>query len=233
MKKILIVDDEKPIREMVRLSLELAGFNCIEANKASQAMQLIIDQKPDLVLLDWMMPEISGVEMIRKIRRDDSLKDVAVILLTAKVEENNAVVGLNSGADDYIRKPFNSKELVARINSLLRRKYGGDDEISVPGLKVDPKSQRVYINDTLINIGPTEYRLLKFFLLNQDRVYSRAQLLDQVWGVNVYIEERTVDVHIRRLRKCLTYDKNNNFDIDPGKYIQTVRGTGYRFSVIS
>ena len=233
MKKILIVDDEKPIREMVRLSLELAGFTCIEADKASQAMSIIIDQKPDLVLLDWMMPEISGVEMIRKIRRDDSLKDLAVILLTAKVEENNAVVGLNSGADDYIRKPFNSKELVARINSLLRRKYGGDDEISVPGLKVDPKSQRVYINDTLINIGPTEYRLLKFFLLNQDRVYSRAQLLDQVWGVNVYIEERTVDVHIRRLRKCLTYDKNNDFDIDPGKYIQTVRGTGYRFSVIS
>jgi two-component system phosphate regulon response regulator PhoB len=233
MKKILIVDDEKPIREMVRLSLELAGFTCIEADKASQAMPIIIDQKPDLVLLDWMMPEISGIEMIRKIRRDDSLKDLAVILLTAKVDENNAVVGLNSGADDYIRKPFNSKELVARINSLLRRKYGGEDEISVPGLKVDPKSQRVYINDTLINIGPTEYRLLKFFLLNQDRVYSRAQLLDQVWGVNVYIEERTIDVHIRRLRKCLTYDKNNDFDIDPGKYIQTVRGTGYRFSVIS
>lgn len=228
--KILIVDDETPIRDMIRVALELAGFNCIEADSAITAMPKIVDQRPDLILLDWMMPEVSGIELLRRLRREDSTREIPVILLTAKIEEHNAVQGLDAGADDYVTKPFSARELMARIKAVLRRAEGlGQNElISVEGLSLDPIGHRVYVAEQAVNIGPTEFKLLKFFMSHQERAYTRGQLLDQVWGSNVYVEERTVDVHIRRLRKALK--PNNSLAIDVGDYIQTVRGTGYRFS---
>lgn len=228
--KILIVDDETPIRDMIRVALELAGFNCIEAESAMTAMPKIVDERPDLILLDWMMPEVSGIELLRRLRREDSTREIPVILLTAKIEEQNAVQGLDAGADDYVTKPFSARELMARIKAVLRRAEGlGQSElIEVAGLSLDPVGHRVYVDDQPVNIGPTEFKLLKFFMGHQERAYTRGQLLDQVWGSNVYVEERTVDVHIRRLRKALKPAKPMAFDV--GKYIQTVRGTGYRFS---
>ncbi|MBT5293921.1 MAG: phosphate regulon transcriptional regulator PhoB [Cellvibrionales bacterium] len=228
--KILIVDDEVAIREMIKVALELAGFQCIEAASAMQAMPLIVDERPDLLLLDWMMPEVSGIELLRRLRRDEVTKEIPVILLTAKAEEQNTVQALDSGADDYITKPFKPRELTARIKSLLRRADGraGKQLIAVNGLSLDLVGHLVFINEKPVNIGPTEFKLLKFFMSHQERVYTRGQLLDQVWGSNIYIEERTVDVHIRRLRKVLTSFDNEDFKI--GDYIQTVRGTGYRFS---
>jgi two-component system phosphate regulon response regulator PhoB len=228
--KILIVDDEVAIREMIKVALELAGFQCIEAASAMQAMPLIVDERPDLLLLDWMMPEVSGIELLRRLRRDEVTKEIPVILLTAKAEEQNTVQALDSGADDYITKPFKPRELTARIKSLLRRADGraGKQLIAGNGLSLDLVGHLVFINEKPVNIGPTEFKLLKFFMSHQERVYTRGQLLDQVWGSNIYIEERTVDVHIRRLRKVLTSFDNEDFKI--GDYIQTVRGTGYRFS---
>ncbi len=228
--KILIVDDETPIRDMIRVALELAGFNCIEAESAMTAMPKIVDERPDLILLDWMMPEVSGIELLRRLRREDSTREIPVILLTAKIEEQNAVQGLDAGADDYVTKPFSARELMARIKAVLRRAEGlGQSElIEVAGLSLDTVGHRVYVDDQPVNIGPTEFKLLKFFMGHQERAYTRGQLLDQVWGSNVYVEERTVDVHIRRLRKALKPAKPTAFDV--GKYIQTVRGTGYRFS---
>ena len=228
--KILIVDDEDAIREMVKVALELAGFQCIEAASAIKAMPLIVDECPDLILLDWMMPEITGIELLRRLRRDDVTKDIPVILLTAKAEEQNTVQALDSGADDYIAKPFRPRELTARIKSLLRRTDGNSSNniIEVRGLSLDPVGHVVLINNKSVSIGPTEFKLLKFFMSHQDRVYSRGQLLDQVWGANIYIEERTVDVHIRRLRKVLMSFNSDDFKLTD--YIQTVRGTGYRFS---
>ncbi|MBT5923870.1 MAG: phosphate regulon transcriptional regulator PhoB [Cellvibrionales bacterium] len=228
--KILIVDDEVAIREMIKVALELAGFQCVEAASAMQAMPLIVDERPDLLLLDWMMPEVSGIELLRRLRRDEVTKEIPVILLTAKAEEQNTVQALDSGADDYITKPFKPRELTARIKSLLRRADGraGKQLIAVNGLSLDLVGHLVFINEKPVNIGPTEFKLLKFFMSHQERVYTRGQLLDQVWGSNIYIEERTVDVHIRRLRKVLTSFDNEDFKI--GDYIQTVRGTGYRFS---
>ena len=228
--KILIVDDEDAIREMTKVALELAGFKCIEAASAVKAMPLIIDERPDLVLLDWMMPEVSGIELLRRLRRDEITKEIPVILLTAKAEEQNTVQGLDSGADDYMTKPFSPRELTARIKSLLRRIDGkaSNGLLAVKGLSLDSVGHIVLVNDKAVNIGPTEFKLLKFFMSHQDRVYSRSQLLDQVWGANIYIEERTVDVHIRRLRKVLMSFDSDNFKL--ADYIQTVRGTGYRFS---
>lgn len=228
--KILIVDDEKPIRDMIRVALELAGFECLEADSSSAAMPIIVDDRPDIILLDWMMPEITGIELLRRLRREDSTREVPVILLTAKIEEHNAVQGLEAGADDYVTKPFSSKELIARIRAVVRRADGVSkrEVIEVDGLTLDPIGHRVYVKDEPVNIGPTEFRLLKFFMAHQERAYTRGQLLDQVWGSNVYVEERTVDVHIRRLRKALK--TTNGMGFDAGDYIQTVRGTGYRFS---
>jgi len=228
--KILIVDDEDAIREMTKVALELAGFKCIEAASAVKAMPLIVDERPDLVLLDWMMPEVSGIELLRRLRRDEITKEIPVILLTAKAEEQNTVQGLDSGADDYMTKPFSPRELTARIKSLLRRIDGkaSNGLLAVKGLSLDSVGHIVLVNDKAVNIGPTEFKLLKFFMSHQDRVYSRSQLLDQVWGANIYIEERTVDVHIRRLRKVLMSFDSDNFKL--ADYIQTVRGTGYRFS---
>ncbi len=226
-KTILIVDDEAAIREMIRVGLELAGYHCLEAENAQQAHGIIVDRCPDLVLLDWMMPVTSGIELLRRLRREELTQDLLVIMLTAKDDEDNRVQGLDVGADDYITKPFSSRELMARIKAVLRR--GGTPEleqsIEVCGLTLDPASHRVFAEQQPLDMGPTEFKLLKFFMSHQERAYSRGQLLDQVWGTNVYVEERTVDVHIRRLRKAL-YTDNRDF----GQLIQTVRGTGYRFS---
>jgi len=225
LQTILIVDDEKPIRDMLRVALEMADYNCLEAENAQQAHGLIVDQKPSLILLDWMMPGTSGIELARRLKRDELTRAIPVIMLTAKGEEDHKIQGLDIGADDYISKPFSPRELVARLKAVLRRTYPDDNkqEITVAGLHLDASSQRVSINGHPADMGPTEYRLLAFFMSHQERAYSRGQLLDHVWGGNVYVEERTVDVHIRRLRKALSLD-------DHDRFIQTVRGTGYRFS---
>jgi two-component system, OmpR family, phosphate regulon response regulator PhoB len=225
MKSILIVDDEAPIRDMLRVALEMADYRCFEACDAQAAMTLIVDHKPDLVLLDWMMPGTSGMELARRLKRDPMTADMPIIMLSAKGEEDNKIQGLETGADDYITKPFSPRELVARLKAVLRRtdSLASGEPLILEALSLDPVSHRVMIGDIPVQIGPTEYRLLEFFMTHPERVYSRGQLLDQVWGGNVYVEERTVDVHIRRLRKALTLDGHDRF-------IQTVRGSGYRFS---
>jgi two-component system phosphate regulon response regulator PhoB len=224
-RKILIVDDESAIRDMLRVALEMADYQCLEASNAQDAHALIIDEKPDLVLLDWMMPGTSGIELARRLKRDEVTADIPLIILTAKGEEDNKIQGLEVGADDYITKPFSPRELVARLKAVLRRTdpRTNAQPITVRGLCLDPVSHRVTINDEPVEVGPTEYRLLEFFLTHQERAYTRSQLLDHVWGGNVYVEERTVDVHIRRLRKALAIDNHESL-------VQTVRGTGYRFS---
>jgi two-component system phosphate regulon response regulator PhoB len=223
-KCVLIVDDEAPIREMIAVALEMAGYECLEAENAQQAHALILDRKPDMVLLDWMMPGTSGVEFARRLRKDEVTAEVPIIMLTAKADEDNKVKGLESGVDDYIIKPFSPRELVARLKAVLRRATpkGVEEPVTVDGLTLDPVSHRVTSDGQPIELGPTEFRLLQFFMTHQDRAYSRSQLLDMVWGGNVYVEERTVDVHIRRLRKAL----GSRHDY----LVQTVRGTGYRFS---
>lgn len=224
-KNILIVDDEAPIRDMLRVALEMAEYTVLEAGDAQAAHGMIIDSPPDLILLDWMLPGTSGIELARRLKRDELTRDIPIIMLTAKGEEDNKIQGLEVGADDYITKPFSPRELVARLKAVLRRTDANDvqDPIQVENLVLDSSSHLVTISDHAINMGPTEYRLLEFFLTHQDRVYSRGQLLDHVWGGNVYVEERTVDVHIRRLRKALSVE-------DHDRFIQTVRGAGYRFS---
>ncbi|MGV6807900.1 MAG: phosphate regulon transcriptional regulator PhoB [bacterium] len=224
-KTILVVDDEAAIREMIHTALEVAGFKPLMASNAQQAHSIIIDEKPDLVLLDWMMPETSGIELIRRLKRDELTATVPIIMLTAKTSEDNLIQGLDTGADDYVTKPFSPRELIARIKTVLRRSDPEieEDVITVGELTFDPISHRVSVSDKPITMGPTEFRLLHFFLTHQERVYSRDQILDHVWGGNVYMDERTVDVHIRRLRKALEGD---GYD----RHIQTVRGAGYRFS---
>lgn len=224
-RKILVVDDESAIRDMLRVALEMADYEVLEAANAQEAHSLVIDQRPDLVLLDWMMPGTSGLELARRLKRDEVTADLPIIMLTAKGEEDNKIQGLDVGADDYITKPFSPRELLARLKAVLRRTDppGAATPIQVQGLCLDPVSHRITIHDQPIDMGPTEYRLLEFFLTHQERAYTRGQLLDHVWGGNVYLEERTVDVHIRRLRKALTVDGHEEL-------IQTVRGTGYRFS---
>ena len=223
-KSILIVDDEAPIREMIAVALEMAGYTCLEAENTQQAHACIVDSKPDLILLDWMLPGTTGIELARRLKRDELTADVPIIMLTAKGEEDNKIQGLEVGADDYITKPFSPRELVARLKAVLRRAGPVDSEapIEVAGLMLDPVSHRVTIDNAAAEMGPTEYRLLQFLMTHQERAYTRGQLLDQVWGGNVYVEERTVDVHIRRLRKALG-EKYEHL-------VQTVRGTGYRFS---
>ncbi len=222
---VLIVDDEAAIRDMVNIALDAAGFNCLQAENAGEAHAIIIDESPDVVLLDWMMPGTSGLELLRRLRRDELTATVPVIMLTAKAEEDNMIQGLDSGADDYIAKPFSPRELIARIRALLRRKdpHASDQPITVDQLVYDPVSHHASIAGLTIAMGPTEFRLLGFFLTHQERVYSRSQILDQVWGSNTYVDERTVDVHIKRLRNVLSV-------ADQARFIQTVRGAGYRFS---
>ena len=223
-KRVLIVDDEAPIREMIAVALEMAGYTTLEADNASTAHAMILDEQPDLVLLDWMMPGTSGIELAKRLRNDPITKEIPVIMLTAKADEDNKIQGLEQGVDDYITKPFSPRELVARLKAVLRRTtpQGQEDSITLGGLTLDPVSHRVFGDDESIELGPTEFRLLQFFMTHKERAYTRGQLLDMVWGGNVYVEERTVDVHIRRLRKAL----GEKF----GSFVQTVRGTGYRFS---
>ena len=224
-KTVLIVDDEAAIREMVSLALETAKFNVLEASDAQEGRAIIIDSQPDVVLLDWMMPGTTGLELLRRLRRDPLTEKIPVILLTAKTSEDSKITGLDSGADDFISKPFSPKELVSRIRAVIRRSTVTEpsEPIKVGEMLFDPESHRVSICDEPVDIGPTEYRMLQFFLTHQERVYSRDQILDHVWGANVYLDERTVDVHIRRLRKAISVAGHE-------KYVQTVRGAGYRFS---
>lgn len=223
-KRVLIVDDEAPIREMIAVALEMAGYECLEADSAQAAHPIIVDTKPDMVLLDWMMPGTSGIEFARRLRKDETTSDIPIIMLTAKTDEDNKIQGLETGIDDYITKPFSPRELVARLKTVLRRTTpkGVEEPITIDGLTLDPVSHRVSSEMKPLDLGPTEFRLLQFFMTHQDRAYTRSQLLDLVWGGNVYVEERTVDVHIRRLRKAL--GERHDY------LIQTVRGTGYRFS---
>lgn len=224
-ERILIVDDEAAIREMIAIALDLAGFECIEAEDALQAHHLVVDERPALILLDWMLPGMTGIELARRLKRDENTGEIPIIMLTARGEEDNKIQGLDAGADDYITKPFSTRELISRIKAVLRRSSALNQEkaIEVEGLKLDPVSHRITAHDKPVEMGPTEYRLLAFFMSHPERAYTRTQMLDQVWGGNVYVEDRTIDVHIRRLRKAL---EPFNFD----RFIQTVRGTGYRFS---
>jgi two-component system, OmpR family, phosphate regulon response regulator PhoB len=224
-KLVLVVEDEPAIREMVKFALERAGFRVATAAHADDARLRIADRRPDLILLDWMMPGVSGLELARELKAAATTRDIPIIMLTARAEEDDKVRGLNIGCDDYVSKPFSVPELIARIQAVLRRATpGGEEEkLSVAGLEVDHASQRVSAKGEPIRLGPTEYRLLHFFVSHPERVYTREQVLDRVWGQGTYVEERTVDVHIRRLRKAL-----EPFGFDD--LIQTVRGTGYRFS---
>jgi len=224
-KTILVVDDEPAILDMVEFALKRKNFRIRLAEDSMQAMNLVAESKPDLILLDWMLPDISGVDLARRLKKDDLTKDIPIIMITARAEEGDKLRGFDVGVDDYVTKPFSTHELIARINAVLRRATPDKAEagIEVAGLLLDSVTHRVQANGTRIELGPTEFRLLQFFMTHPERVYSREQLLDRVWGQNVYIEERTVDVHIRRLRKELVV---HGFD----KMVQTVRGAGYRFS---
>jgi two-component system phosphate regulon response regulator PhoB len=224
-KQILIVEDERPIREMIAFGLRRAGFEVREAGDALAARSEVADHRPDLLIVDWMLPDTSGLELTRQLKRDANTRDLPVIMLTARAEEGDKVAGLEGGADDYLTKPFSPRELLARIQAVLRRVAPAEEEeaLEFDGLRLDPASQRVLAGDRTIALGPTEYRMLAFFMKHSERVYTREQLLDRIWGGNVYVEERTIDVHIRRLRKAL-----EEFGYD--RFIQTVRGSGYRFS---
>ena len=224
---ILIVDDEDAIRDMLAMALEIAEFRCIQADNIFDAHTLIVDEKPSLLVLDWMLPEGSGVELLRRLRRESITEQLPVIMLTAKTAEANIIQGLEVGADDYVTKPVAPKELIARIKALLRRS-GGDsqkDQLLFGDLVLDKRSHRVFVAGSSIDVGPTEFKLLLFFMTNPNRAYTRGQILDHVWGSNVYVEERTVDVHIRRLRKALQCPR-----CDLSTLIETVRGMGYRFT---
>ena len=222
---ILIVEDESSILELIALNLHQAGFNPIRAISAEYADNIVKETLPDLIVLDWMLPGMNGVEFAKRLRANSVTKFIPIIMLTAKSDEDNKIEGFNVGADDYLTKPFSPRELVARIKVLIRRRSPElvNDPIIAEGLVLDPKSHRVQVNNKTITIGPTEFKLLHFFMKNNNRVYSRNQILDKIWGNNSVIDDRTVDVHIKRLRDVL---KQSGYD----KFIQTVRGTGYRFS---
>ncbi|MFN2349877.1 MAG: phosphate regulon transcriptional regulator PhoB [Thioalkalivibrio sp.] len=224
-KTVLIVEDEPAIREMVSFALARAGFQVDEAVDGIQAQERMASRLPDMILLDWMLPGVSGIELARRFKRDEYTREVPIIMLTARGEEDDRVGGLDAGVDDYVTKPFSPRELVARIKAVMRRSVpeNEDEPLQVDGLSLDPGSHRVSVDGAALEMGPTEFRLLHFFMTHPERVYSRSQLLDRVWGRNTYVEERTVDVHILRLRKALNpscYDR----------FVQTVRGAGYRFS---
>ncbi|MFC3025031.1 phosphate regulon transcriptional regulator PhoB [Vibrio zhugei] len=224
-RRILVVEDEAPIREMLCFVLEQKGYQAVEAEDYDTAVSKLGEPFPDLVLLDWMLPGGSGINFIKHMKREELTKNIPIVMLTARGEEEDKVRGLEVGADDYITKPFSPKELVARLKAVIRRvtPTALEDVIDVQGLKLDPVSHRVTSEDAPLDMGPTEFKMLHFFMTHQERVYSREQLLNNVWGTNVYVEDRTVDVHIRRLRKALE-------SVGHDKLIQTVRGAGYRFS---
>ncbi len=223
--RILVVEDEEAIREMIAFGLDRANFDVLKAANCAEARAVIADEFPDLMVLDWMLPDMSGVEFLRTLRADPITRELPVIMLTARDGEHDKISGLDSGADDYMTKPFSVRELHARVRALLRRTvdHGEQDVLTVQDLRLNVASHRVMVLEQEVSLGPTEYNLLRFFASHPERVYSRAQLLDRVWGGNVYVEERTVDVHVRRLRQAL---QPHGYD----KLIQTVRGAGYRFS---
>jgi two-component system phosphate regulon response regulator PhoB len=224
--KILIVEDEADIQELIAYNLERAGHRALRATSAEQAAELVREALPDLVIIDWMLPGMSGIELARLLKANKRTESVPLIMVTARSAEQDKLTGLEIGADDYMTKPFSPRELIARVKAVLRRRapQATDDSVEVDGLKLDQASHRVSANTEVLELGPTEFRLLHFFMTHPDRVYSRAQLLDQVWGDHVFVEERTVDVHIRRLRKALEASGHD-------RLIQTVRSAGYRFSV--
>lgn len=224
-KHVLIVEDEAAIREMIGFAMRRSGYELTEAANGQQAQLQVAEKVPDVILMDWMLPDVSGVELVRRLKREELTRDIPIIMLTARSGEDDKVYGLDSGADDYVTKPFSPKELLARIRAVLRRHEGDpeDEVICMQDLELNSSSHRVSASGREIHMGPTEFRLLKFLMMHPDRVYSRAQLLDYVWGRNTYVEDRTVDVHILRLRKLL---KPYRCD----RMIQTVRGSGYRFS---
>jgi two-component system phosphate regulon response regulator PhoB len=224
-RQILIVEDERPIREMIAFGLRRAGFEVREAEDSRSARAAVADRRPDLLLIDWMLPDTSGLELTRSFKRERDTRELPVIMLTARAEESDKIAGLDGGADDYITKPFSPRELLARINALLRRASGQEEgeSLVIGPLVLDRAAHRVTAAGRSVTLGPTEYRLLEFFMCHAERVYSREQLLDRVWGGNVYVEERTIDVHIRRLRKALEEHGADG-------HVQTVRGAGYRFS---
>jgi two-component system phosphate regulon response regulator PhoB len=224
-KTVLVVEDDHDIREMLVFSLQRAGYNVVETESAEQALDKLGVLLPEIVLVDWMLPGMEGPELVRRIRKDDLTVNIPVIMLTARGEETDKLRGFDNGADDYITKPFSPKELLARMKALLRRSSNDDGSVlQVKDMSLDMQAHRLLVSSESVDVGPTEFKLLEFFMRHQDRVYSREQLLDLVWGRNVYVEERTVDVHILRLRKLLA-----PFGHD--KMVQTVRGSGYRFSV--
>lgn len=222
---ILLVEDEPAIQELIAVNLTRAGHNVIRVADAEAAQRVVCEALPDLILLDWMLPGISGVELAKRLRADERTRTTPIIMLTARGEEQDKVAALETGADDYVTKPFSPRELVARIKAVLRRRapQATDDPVELGGIKLDPVSHRVSINNSSLSLGPTEFRLLHFLMAHPERVHSRTQLLDQVWGDHVFVEERTIDVHIRRLRASLEATGHD-------RLIQTVRGSGYRFS---
>jgi len=222
---ILVVEDEDDIRDLIAHSLRTAGYSVLTAPDGQEGFALVIEHKPRLALVDWMMPQVNGLELLRRMKRDPRSADIPVIMLSAKTEVDNKAQGLDSGADDYLAKPFSPKELLSRIKAVLRRYEASvnSSTLTMRKLALDPESHHASISGQAIDLGPTEFKLLKFFLMHPEKVYSREQLLDQIWGNTVYIDERTVDVHIRRLRKALSIDGHEGL-------IQTIRGAGYRFS---
>lgn len=224
-KRILVVEDEAPIREMLCFVLEQKGYETIEAEDYADGLAKVREPYPELIVLDWMMPGGSGIQFIKQLKQDEVTRQIPVVMLTARGEEEDKVRGLEAGADDYITKPFSPKELTARLHAVMRRvsPTSVEEVIEVQGLKLDPVSHRVSAEEKALDMGPTEFKLLHFFMTHPERVYSREQLLNNVWGTNVYVEDRTVDVHIRRLRKAIEETGHD-------RLIQTVRGAGYRFS---
>ncbi|NMG01781.1 phosphate regulon transcriptional regulator PhoB [Azoarcus taiwanensis] len=222
---ILLVEDEPAIQELIAVNLTRAGHHVVRVSDAETAERMVREALPDLILLDWMLPGMSGVELARRLRADERTRPVPIIMLTARGEEQDKVVGLDTGADDYITKPFSPRELVARIKAVLRRRAPQvtDDPVEAGGIRLDPSTHRVSANGQSLSLGPTEFRLLHFLMTHPERVHSRTQLLDRVWGDHVFVEERTVDVHIRRLRSALEQTGHDAL-------VQTVRGSGYRFS---
>ena len=222
---ILLVEDEPAIQELIAANLMRAGHHVVRAADAETAQRIVRDALPDLILLYWMLPGMSGVEFARRLRSEERTRGIPLIMLTARGEEQDKVLGLESGADDYITKPFSPRELVARIKAVLRRRAPEttEDPVELGGLRLDPATHRLAAAGNPVTLGPTEFRLLHFLMTHPERVHSRAQLLDQVWGDHVFVEERTVDVHIRRLRCALEPSGHDSL-------VQTVRGSGYRFS---
>jgi two-component system phosphate regulon response regulator PhoB len=222
---ILIVEDEPDIQELIAYNLEKAGHHPVRAPSAERALEIVREALPHLIVIDWMLPGASGIELARWLKADKRTFDIPLIIVTARGSEQDKLTGLDIGADDYMTKPFSPRELNARVKAVLRRRapQATDDLVEVQGLVLDPTGHRVTANNEALELGPTEFRLLHFFMTHPDRVYSRAQLLDQVWGDHVFVEERTVDVHIRRLRKALEPSRHDGL-------VQTVRSAGYRFS---